>query len=223
MQTKIFVANQSHRNYSTLICEMIEEAAQNRGTGIAKRDPKYIQRKIEEGDAVIALHGKQLVGFCYIECWENKKYVVNSGLIVHPDFRNSGLAKAIKSSVFELSQKKYPYAKLFGITTSMAVMKINSSLGYQPVAFSELTKDEAFWDGCKSCTNYDILQRTNKQMCLCTGMVCDLKSLSIAKRGKENKTSWENFLRFMMLRRLKWQRMAKQFSNQKKITNNESK
>ena len=216
MQTKILVATPSHMHYSTQICTMIEDAAKIRGTGIAKRDPNYIRKKIEEGNAVIAFDGEKLIGFCYIESWEEKKYIVNSGLIVHPDYRNIGLAKSIKTAIYKLSKKEYPNAKLFGITTSMAVMKINSDLGYKPVTFSELTKDEAFWNGCKTCVNYDILQRTEKKMCLCTGMITDLKTSPPIKTAKEKKTSWDNFLRFLVLRKIKWQRTVKQYSITKK-------
>jgi hypothetical protein len=48
--------------------------------------------------------------------------------------RNLGLAKKIKSKVFD-SFKKISNAKVFGITTGLAVMKINSELGYKPVPF----------------------------------------------------------------------------------------
>ena len=100
-------------------------------------------------------------------------YVANSGLIVHPDFRNKGLAKKIKKKAFELSRKLYPRAKLFGLTTNLAVMHINSELGYRPVTFSELTQDDQFWYGCSSCVNYDILNRMDRVHCLCTGMLYD--------------------------------------------------
>ena len=52
-------------------------------------------------------------------------------------------------------------------------MKINSSLGYRPVSFAELTDDDQFWDGCKTCNNYDILLRCKRTVCLCTAMVYD--------------------------------------------------
>jgi len=165
------VAQPEHAVYAEAICALIRESARARGTGIAERQPEYIRSKIENGNAVIALQGQQLAGFCYIECWEHERYVANSGLVVHPDFRRHGLARRIKSRVFQLSREKFPQAKLFGITTSLAVMKINASLGYQPVTFSELTRDERFWDGCKSCPNYDILERNQRQMCLCTAML----------------------------------------------------
>ncbi len=156
------------------ICTHMEESAKARGTGIAKRSPDYLIQKMLEGKAVIATTQKgDFVGFCYIETWGHGKFVANSGLIVHPEHRKSGIASKIKEKVFELSRKKYPTAKIFGVTTSLAVMKINSSLGYKPVPFSELTDDEAFWKGCSSCVNYDILTRTNKKHCLCTGMLYD--------------------------------------------------
>src|SRR5688500_11946090 len=54
-------------------------------------------------------------------------------------------------------------------------MKINSDLGYEPVTYSELTQDEAFWSGCKSCVNYDILMSKERKNCLCTAMLFDPK------------------------------------------------
>ncbi|WP_290568134.1 GNAT family N-acetyltransferase, partial [Leeuwenhoekiella sp. UBA6783] len=159
--------------YAQYICDTIAESAKVRGTGIAKRTPEYVITKMENGNAVIALDGEKFAGFCYIEAWGHGKFVANSGLIVHPDFRGSGLARQIKEAIFKHSREKYPDAKVFGITTGLAVMKINSDLGYRPVTFSELTDDPTFWKGCQTCRNYDILQRTEQKMCLCTGMLYD--------------------------------------------------
>jgi len=173
MKIDIQVANKDHSKYADLIVALIEDAAQKRGTGIAKRKPEYIIQKIEEGKAIIALDGEIVAGFCYIESWGHNKYVANSGLIVSEEYRGFGLAKQIKEKAFQLSRAKFPDAKLFGLTTSLPVMKINSALGYRPVTFSELTDDEQFWKGCMSCVNYDILTRTDKKHCLCTGMLMD--------------------------------------------------
>ncbi|MFZ9673823.1 MAG: GNAT family N-acetyltransferase [Flavobacteriaceae bacterium] len=170
---RILVADRTHFTYASIICDTIEESAKIRGTGIAKRTPEYIQKKMENGNAIIALRGDAFAGFCYIEVWGHEKFVANSGLIVHPDFRGTGLAKRIKQAAFDLSRKKFPKAKLFGITTGLAVMKINYALGYKPVTFSELTDDPEFWNGCKTCKNFDILTRTERKMCLCTGMLYD--------------------------------------------------
>ena len=169
----VMVAGEEHLRYVDEINDTIEKASLERGTGIARRTHEYIATKISEGKAIIALHGEKFAGFCYIETWNDAKYVANSGLIVHWDYRGHGLARSIKMRAFELSRKKYPNAKLFGLTTGLAVMKINSELGYRPVTFSELTDDEQFWKGCQSCVNYDILLRMNKTKCLCTGMIYD--------------------------------------------------
>ena len=157
------------------ICKWYAASAQDRGTGIAQRTASYLRVKMENGDAVIAYHVAEAkpVGFCYIENFSAKAYVSNSGLIVHRDYRGNGLARRIKRAAFDLARAKYPHAKIFGITTSDAVMKINSELGYRPTAFPNLTQDEAFWRGCASCRNYDILMRNDKRMCLCTGMIAE--------------------------------------------------
>ena len=174
MKFSIEVAGEKHCQYAEEICKEMEESAKIRGTGIAKRSPEYIRKKMCEGKAVIALDEKrQFAGFSYIESWSHEHFVANSGLIVNPEYRKSGLARQIKKRIFELSRKKYPQAKIFSITTSLAVMKLNSEIGYKPVTFSELTDDDAFWKGCEACINYDILQRNNRRMCLCTGMLYD--------------------------------------------------
>ena len=175
MDIHISIADSDHFSYARKICDIMEEAAKQRGTGIAKRAPEYIKSKISEGKAVIAIDqdSDTLAGFCYIENWDHDKYIANSGLIVHPHYRGMGLGRRIKKQIFKLSRQKYPNAKIFGITTSMAVMKINSDMGYKPVTFSELTQDEEFWKGCQSCPNYDILTSEDRKGCLCTGMLYD--------------------------------------------------
>lgn len=181
---EIIIANSSHKSYATIICDTIAQAAEVRGTGIAKRQTEYIEQKIDKGNAVIALDKGDFAGFCYIETWSHGKFVANSGLIVHPNYQGQGLATQIKKRIFDHSRQKFPDAKIFGITTGFAVMKMNSALGYKPVPFSELTDDQSFWDGCKTCKNHDVLTRTHQSMCLCTGMLFDPKSESKPKKRK---------------------------------------
>ena len=166
-------AQPEHAKYAEHIVNLIYESALQRGTGIARRTPEYIAAKINGGKSVVALHGERLVGFSYIESWSHGDFVATSGLIVDPEYRHLGLAGAIKAKTFELARLRFPFAKLFSITTSLPVMKLNSRMGYKPVTFSELTDDEEFWRGCEGCRNYDILQRNNRRMCLCTGMLYD--------------------------------------------------
>jgi hypothetical protein len=169
------VASQEHFDLAESICHEMAESAKARGTGIAKRTPEYLKEKMSEGKAIIATDDVtgEFVGFCYVETWQHGKFVANSGLIVKPNYRKFGVAKAVKEKAFELSRTRYPEAKIIGITTSLAVMKINSDLGYEPTTFSELPVDENFWKGCESCVNYDILTRTERKICLCTGMIYD--------------------------------------------------
>ena len=170
----VIVANEQHVHYSQMIVDEMEASAKARGTGIAKRSPDYITQKMLEGKAVIALTKEgEWAGFCYIETWSHGNYVANSGLIVSPKFRKGGLAKIIKEKIFELSRTKYPDAKIFGLTTGLAVMKINSDLGYEPVTYSELKQDDQFWKGCQSCVNFEILKSKERKNCLCTAMLYD--------------------------------------------------
>lgn len=193
------VASPSDSRFAVTITDEMEASAKARGTGIAKRSPDYIEKKMQEGKAVIALTtDDKWVGFCYIEAWGHDAFVANSGLIVAPEFRKSGVAKHIKKRVFDLSREKYPDAKIFGLTTGLAVMKINSDLGYEPVTYSELTNDDEFWAGCKSCVNYDILMSKDRKNCMCTAMLYDPKEHTTPEETKEDfKQNSEAYGRFM--------------------------
>lgn len=168
---EIQISSCEHLMYVSEIQQEMYDSAQRRGTGIAKRSIEYLSKKISEGNAVVATENGEWVGFCYIETWSHGNFVAHSGLIVSPKFRERGTATLIKDKVFQLSRDKYPTAKVFGLTTGLAVMKINSDLGYKPVIYSELTQDEEFWSGCKSCVNYEILMKKERKNCLCTAML----------------------------------------------------
>ncbi len=204
-QFDICIATIDHQHFAIVIAEEMESSAKARGTGIAKRTPEYITEKIKEGKAVIAFNKEGIwAGFCYIETWSHGKYVANSGLIVAPQFRKSGLAKAIKKKIFELSRTAYPDAKLFGLTTGLAVMKINSDLGYEPVTYSELTQDDAFWAGCKSCVNYEILMSKDRKNCMCTGMLYDPQDHYEPEETKEDFKQYSKLYgRFMRIKQWK--------------------
>ncbi len=215
----VSIAHEKHGVYASQIADEMAASAAARGTGIARRSPEYLRQKMNEGKAVIALTKEgEWVGFCYIEAWSTDKYVANSGLIVVPEYRHTGVAKQIKEKIFELSRQKYPDAKIFGLTTGLAVMKINSELGYKPVTYSELTDDEQFWKGCQSCVNYDILMSKDRKNCLCTGMLYDP---AWGDKKKKKKTLWErefkgNFKLFERFLRLKNWVLLKEWRERKK-------
>src|SRR5580704_16592617 len=218
---KVLIATSDHLGFAEEICKEMEESAKARGTGIAKRSPSYLQAKMLEGKAVIAFapDGKW-AGFCYIGCWDGV-YVANSGLIVSPSYRKSGLAKSTKKEIFELSRKKYPEAKIFGLTTGLAVMKINSDLGYEPVTYSELAQDEAFWAGCKSCVNYEILMSKDRKNCMCTAMLYDPKDHYEPEETTEDfKLHSKLYERFMKIKQWK---LLKPFMKKEKETNGNAK
>jgi len=219
------VATSEDAKYAPIITAEMEDSARARGTGIAKRSPEYVAKKMEEGKAVIAVtKNGDWVGFCYIEAWGHDQFVANSGLIVSPQYRKSGIAKQIKKRIFDLSRERYPHAKIFGLTTGLAVMKINSELGYEPVTYSELTDDEEFWAGCKSCVNYDILMSRDRKNCLCTAMLYDptdhYEPEETKEEFKKHSKLYERFMRSKSSRLLKY---LKGKNNEEKNKNNDEK
>ena len=188
-EIEIVVATADHVKYVDEVLDTINRAAKVRGTGIAKRSPDYVKQKMIEGKAVLALYHDRFAGFSYIECWSNKKFVANSGLIVNPDFRNLGLAKRIKRRIFDLSREMFPEAKIFSLTTGEAVMKINSELGFRPATFPMLTDDEAFWRGCESCVNLTFCN-VMVDACACA-QVCFMILPNTKRTRNENVSSAE--------------------------------
>lgn len=205
----VTVAENQHLEFVPVILKEIEESAKERGTGIAKRSAAYLEEKINEGKAVMAFSDEgEWAGFCYIETWSNKEYVANSGLIVAKKFRKDGLAKAIKQKIFSYSREKYPNSKLFGLTTGLAVMKINSSLGYKPVTYSELTQDEVFWSGCKSCVNFEILNSKDRKNCLCTAMLYNPEENKSQENSNNIKSENDQklFSKFKKIKTMLWKK-----------------
>jgi len=138
-------ARSAHTFWIKQICEVTLSSAIARGTGISGRSPEMLETKMKKGEAVIAFASDgRWAGFSFISAWENGKYVSNSGLIVAPEFRHTGLAKRIKRKIFELSREKYPDASIFSLTSALAVMKMNHELSFEPVTFSEITNDDLF-------------------------------------------------------------------------------
>lgn len=160
--------------FADQIIQEMESSAIARGSGISRRSAASIIEKIDAGKAVVAVtEDGEWAGFSYIETWDDEKFVSNSGLIVSPKHRNNHIASQIKTQIFRLSRSKYPAAKVFSITSGLAIMKMNTHLGFEPVTYAEIAQENRFWDGCKSCVNYDVLQAKNRCNCLCTAMLFD--------------------------------------------------
>lgn len=156
------MATSGDHSYAAAIANEMAYSSARRGTGIAPRTPEYVMKKMDEGLAVIAVNtgNGAWAGFCYIEVWQHKKYVANSGLIVSPGYRGTGISKEIKVALFDHCRSAFPEAKLFSLSTSPAVMHVNKALGYKVVPFAEVMNDELFLTGCQSWVNYtDLMNR----------------------------------------------------------------
>lgn len=172
MDFKIRKATNSDSVYVPSIIEEIAYWAKFRSTGVTSRTVDYILRKIEEGVVLIAVDERdQWVGFSYLETWEHGQYVANSGLIVKPKFRNTGLALQLKQSALRLAAQKFPQAKVFSLTTSLSVAKHNLELGYRPVAHDVLLRDKDFISGCGGLLNYPEMVESHQGDSECFTMV----------------------------------------------------
>jgi GNAT superfamily N-acetyltransferase len=166
------VATKADAKYALMITTEMADSAKARGSGIGHRSVEFLCQKMDNGEAVIAVtQSGTWVGFCYIETWQDGQFVSNSGMIVSPRFRRRGIATEIKKAIFQLCRLKYPQASIFSITTGLAIMKLNTRMGFEPVTYSEITTDPQFWNKCKNCVNYDTLQAKGCKNCFCTAMI----------------------------------------------------
>lgn len=142
---------------------------------IARREPAWLAKKIAARRAALAIGrdeggAEDLVGFGYWSSWEDDRFVSHSGLVVRPDQRGTGLGSRLKRVLFESSRRQLPEAALMSLTTSPQVKQLNLSLGFEVVPLDQLTKDPAFWEGCKTCRNYAEVQARGERCC-CEGML----------------------------------------------------
>jgi L-amino acid N-acyltransferase YncA len=157
--------------FADKIIHEMESSAIARGSGMSKRSAASIKEKMETGNAIIAITEEgQWVGFAYLEPWDDGRFVSNNCLIISSKYRNRGIASAIETQIFELSRNKYPEAMVFNITSGLTTMKMDTYFGFVHVTYAEIAQETGFWEGCKSCVNYDALQNKNKCHCLFTAM-----------------------------------------------------
>ncbi len=137
---------------------------------IATRTTEWLAKKVRARRAAVALDGDELVGFGYWSSWQEDTFVSHSGLVVRADYRGAGLGGDLKRVLFDSSRRQLPDARLISLTTSPQVRKLNLALGFEIVPLDQLTQDPAFWEGCKTCRNYEDVVARGEQCC-CEGML----------------------------------------------------
>ena len=172
MDRSIFIGDESHIRLAPQVVELIKKAHDEPGAALSLRSQSEIEQKIRDGKAVIATTELGIViGFLYISPWQSGKFVSTSALVVSPEFRGRGIATQLKIESLNLIKRSYPDATPFGITLSNAVMRVNASLGFIPVAYSEITNSDRFWSGCATCPWHETLLSMKRERCFCTAMI----------------------------------------------------
>ena len=167
---EVRVSGQGDGRWAADAAALIEEASAEHD--IAPRAVSFLTKKLETGRAALALEGDALVGFGYWSEWEGGAYVSHSGLVVRSDRRGTGLGRELKALLFEGSRLRFAAAKVMSLTTSPQVRSMNLRLGFRLCGFDEVTSDEDFWDGCKTCSRYEETRSAGLRCC-CEPMVLD--------------------------------------------------
>ncbi len=167
---EVRVAGPGDVQHAAAAAELIAAAAADHD--IATRSPELLAEKIRTGHAAVALHAGELVGFGFWSEWEGGRFVSHSGLVVRGDLRGHGLGRRLKLALFESSRRVLPRATLMSLTTSPEVKAMNLSLGFRVVPLERLSKDPAFWAGCRTCRNYAEVQGRG-ELCCCEGMLLE--------------------------------------------------
>jgi len=158
------------QDFAPLVAALIREASIEHD--IALRAEELLEFKIRTGRAVMAFYDEDLVGFAYFSEWEEGRFISHSGLVVRADMRGAGLGRALKMALFEASRARFPDAVVMSLSSSEEVIALNRSLGFKPVPFEKMTRDEGFWKGCESCRNWPETHAAGERCC-CQGMILE--------------------------------------------------
>jgi N-acetylglutamate synthase-like GNAT family acetyltransferase len=175
----ISITDERHIHFAREIELLFEQATSEKSIGLTLKSGKYIGKKIIQGEAVIATKQGRLAGICYLRHRDDDNFISISGVVVVPQFRKMGLAKMMINEIFEMARNKYPKAKIFSLTTSPEVMRINSLSGYKPINYSKLSSSDKFWNECSDCPNFHFLKKNNNTRCLCSAMLFNPFSFNI--------------------------------------------
>lgn len=175
---EVVVAGPEHLAHAPAISAAILLEVESGCIGMASRSPELIAQRMQDGEALIALEAGDWVGFCYLSPWEHGRFVSTSALIVRRECRGLGVARALKEKALWLANERYPLARPFGLSTSDAVARVNLSLGFREVAYCELPRDPAFWQGCESCPLHATLLERQGQSCHCRAMLRQVPSFT---------------------------------------------
>ncbi len=182
----ISVPTKEHIPFSQEIENLLKQAATEKSRGLNIMSAEYIADKILKGDAIVATKNGELAGFCYLRRRKKGTYVSISGIVLIPKYRKGGLSKAIVKEAFELAREKYPEAKIFSLSTSPTIARINSENGYKPINYSKLSTSADFWASCSNCLNYQTLKSNNYARCLCSAMLFNPFSFNIEDEHQLN-------------------------------------
>ena len=156
--------------FAEAAAELIREAAKE--WDVAVRPIAMLREKLAKGQAAVALRRGKLVGFGYWSAWDQGEFVSHSGLVVRKDLQGVGLGRRLKLALFEGSRAALPRATLMSLTTHPKIKELNASLGFVPVPLERLTRDPAFWEGCRGCRNYEDVKKRG-EICCCEAMILE--------------------------------------------------
>lgn len=130
----VLVATEEHTPFAQAICDEMAESAKARGTGIAKRTPEYVANQDACRQGGDCLSQRRNLGRFQLHrvLGTGRLMFANSGLIINPKFRKPGFGQSHQDRDFSCRSRCSKAAKLFGLTTGLAVMKINNDWGTAP-------------------------------------------------------------------------------------------
>ncbi len=164
---KLVIAEEKYVDFAQGIQQMIKVEAKNHK--MLQRSEEDIRAKICSEEAVLALKGKDVVGYVELDLWDSKARIGNSllleigGLIVKPEHRGQKQGTKLAQKAIKLAQKKYPGRVV------VALGNEKSRNIFKKQSFAPLPKcclPSQLWGPCSHCDDF-----SNFPACRCEALL----------------------------------------------------
>ncbi|MCG2690263.1 GNAT family N-acetyltransferase [Candidatus Parcubacteria bacterium] len=152
---KVVLTEEKYVDFAGDIQQMIEVEAKNHK--MLQRSESDITAKICSEESVLALRGKDVVGYVELDLWGSKARFGNrllleiGGLIVKPEYRGQQQGTKLAKKALKLAQKKYPGRVVVALGNEKS-RNIFKKQNFVPLP--KCCLPERLWEPCSHCDDF---------------------------------------------------------------------